>query len=539
MPLPTGRLPTKQEFLLAEAEDVYDPVDDYAQQLARLLALLAKAKHDALIHVAADDSSHQAVELLDKLPTVEAYLFDASAYTQHAEAVEDAWLEHLAASGPTTYLAARRRYDRFCQEHGFYANIERGKELVAMLGEVVQQAKTHVQRLRALPGNQKNGAFTIVGKMPTTKLYERPGIPGYSALKGGRPDERHGIPCAPMSKPTLRAATRRRLTSTRRRGRQQPAATDSSQSDNFTGPASRRPYCVFCGRHDHWSSDCPAHDLRARWQLINQRKLCRQCLRAGYLTADCVHADRRCKHCAAHHHAALCPKPHQRFLPSSDVSASPVPGHISVAVAAGGYSPPGSNATAPSEEAHRCHDDRHTTTNPLDTKPLSSCSLPPHAAADAEAHEHRLAKAIASFFQRNSAGSDVMVGFYARSQDDYGQTLYRILKPIEPPCQPQRPVDDIDAHLEVGRVFMVETTVHLLPRDSPLPSSATPDADSRHSTRWSTPSPTWSNDCRVRSGNCHEDSAAPSPKSLESDYNGYGYDRGRTGGPPHSQPTFS
>ncbi|KAH7710622.1 Zinc knuckle family protein [Aphelenchoides avenae] len=483
--------------------DEADPANGFEQQLTRLLFDLAKAKSaNALIHVAAAESSAQLRQLLPQARLLSSQQEDAYKMEREAVAVHHAWLKHLdglALPDRPAWTAANDHYDRFCKEHGLVVNLARAEELVAMLRAFFHEAVGHLTRLQALPPKQKNEAFTIVGKMPPAKLYERPGTPGHHyALKGGRSvEEGHGTPCHPKSEPTpgsnsvptSKPTPGPDFVSTRRSDRQQHATSESSQSDNTDGPAPRRPYCVFCGRHAHWSSDCSAHDLRTRWQVINQRKLCRQCLRASHLTADCVHASRRCKHCAAYHHAALCPKPHQRFLPSSDDQPSPVSGHPSVATAAGGPNPPDSPATTPPADAHRNHDDRHTTTNPLDTKPPSPSPMQPSAAADVEPSEHRLAKSITSFFQRNSAGNDVVVGFYARSQDDFGRTFYWILKPMEQPSLTARPVDALYAHLGVDRVFMVETTVRLLPRDSFLPSNATPDADSRHSTRWSTPTP--------------------------------------------------
>ncbi|KAH7729386.1 Zinc knuckle family protein [Aphelenchoides avenae] len=511
-----------------------DPPSDYEQQLARLLTLLAKRKRDVVIDIPAAPYVTQYRQIRAQVGVSNTAHEEALQLLNEVLAARDAWVTHIdvrEARDCATGADARRSFDRFSTEYGLVANLERGKQLEAMLRSVSEEVCKHWKRIKDFPGileclcrgkplpEDLLKPFTIVGTMPPVKFYKSPGIPGSSTLPGRRSDkERHGIPCHPKSEPTpgsdsipmSKPTPASDFVSTQHSDRRRLTKPLSSQNDQRASPVARRPYCVFCSCHDHWSSDCPTSDFGARWAFVNESLLCQQCLRAGHRLSDCRHYKRPCLHCGQRHHAALCPEPRQRFLPSTDIpmkpgpgqpsvavategrsplapvadpSLNPVMGYPSLAIAGGGRSPLGRSTTAPSAERHRAPDGRNTTTNPLDTAPPPSSTQQPSAATADHAPEHCLATAITSYFQRNSAGSGVVVGFYARSQDDAGRTFYRILKPLNTSQSP-RPANDLHAHLKVDRVFMVETTVRLLPHDPLLSTSATPDEDGRSPRRF-------------------------------------------------------
>ncbi|KAH7721718.1 Pao retrotransposon peptidase family protein [Aphelenchoides avenae] len=483
-----------------------DPANNYQQQLTRLLSILAERKRDVLIDIPAAPYARQYLQIRSQVGVSNTAHEEALQLLNEVLAARDAWVTHIDALEErdcATGADARRSFDLFSTEYGLADNVERAEQLEAMLRGVSEEVCKHWKRIKAFPGileclcrgtplpDDLLEPFTIVGKMPPVKLCKLPGTPGGSKFAVFRSyKEGHGTPCHPKSDPmpgsgsvlTTTPTPGSEFVSTRRPERQQPLAPKPLQAASQAKP---RPYCVFCRCHDHWSSDCPTNDFHVRWAFVNEAKLCQQCLRADHRLADCEHANRRCKHCAARHNAAQCPKAYGPAFQPATPQSDPVTGHSSVATAAGDRSPPGQTA-APSE-LHRHHrDDRFTTTNPLDTKPRSSptaqpSEVPPRAAAVEPHTSHHLADAITSFFQRNSAGSDVVVGFYGRTQDNAGRTFYRILKPLAPSFPPS-PANDLNDHLQVDHVIMLQTTAHVLPRDSLLSSSAFQDADSLHST---------------------------------------------------------
>lgn len=63
---------------------------------------------------------------------------------------------------------------------------------------------------------------------------------------------------------------------------------------------------MFCER-DHWNNNCDKYPTVERWiNFLKKEKGCFNCLRKGHNSKVCKRPKKKCFHCRADHHSALC-----------------------------------------------------------------------------------------------------------------------------------------------------------------------------------------------------------------------------------------